>query len=133
MSLAMCFRHSEKPARRKCFRCKKNICPSCQRKTAGHIWCSKPCEVRFSIEDRGRRLAAVAHTPLPTSLALLVTAALAFSLAIFVTRSVATLTDDGGSVRDLWSKPAATVARGPSASITSVDPSAAGTVDVKGT
>jgi peptidoglycan/xylan/chitin deacetylase (PgdA/CDA1 family) len=38
-----CFRHPLKEAKRRCFFCKKYICPKCQIKIEGHIFCSKKC------------------------------------------------------------------------------------------
>ena len=133
MSSTNCFRHGETVARRKCFRCRKPICPSCQLKLSGHIWCGKPCEVKFSIEDRGRRLVAAVHTPLPTSIAVLVTGTLAISLALFVARSVATLSEMGGSFAEIWRKPVAAVPKVAAAEISAVEPAVGGeSVNVRG-
>ena len=38
-----CFRHPERTARRKCYFCKKPICPQCQIRLDHHIFCSEEC------------------------------------------------------------------------------------------
>jgi len=39
----LCFRHPTRPARRKCFHCRRSICPRCQMRSEGHIFCSDHC------------------------------------------------------------------------------------------
>jgi len=38
-----CYRHPDRSARRKCFECRKSICPECQQKLDGHIFCGDDC------------------------------------------------------------------------------------------
>jgi peptidoglycan/xylan/chitin deacetylase (PgdA/CDA1 family) len=38
-----CYRHPDRAARRKCFQCRKAICPECQQKLDGHIFCGEEC------------------------------------------------------------------------------------------
>lgn len=38
-----CHRHPTRPARRRCYHCRKPICPECQIRTEGHIFCSEAC------------------------------------------------------------------------------------------
>jgi len=38
-----CYRHPERPGRRKCFQCKQPICPACQVQADHHIFCGKEC------------------------------------------------------------------------------------------
>ncbi len=47
-----CVNHSETKAQRKCFQCLSPICPSCQRRALGHIFCSFKCQVRCWASDR---------------------------------------------------------------------------------
>ncbi len=55
--LHICFRHPLKTARRRCYECKRYICPECQLKSGGHIFCSKKCADKAVKEDRKVRLA----------------------------------------------------------------------------
>ncbi len=38
-----CHRHPTRPARRRCYQCRKPICPACQVRARGHIFCSEAC------------------------------------------------------------------------------------------
>ena len=38
-----CYRHPERPGRRKCFQCRKPVCPSCQIQADHHIFCGEEC------------------------------------------------------------------------------------------
>jgi hypothetical protein len=38
-----CYRHPEQEARRRCYFCRKPICPSCQIRLSHHIFCSEVC------------------------------------------------------------------------------------------
>ncbi len=40
---AKCFRHPTKTAKRRCYYCKRPICPACQERHHGHIYCSQHC------------------------------------------------------------------------------------------
>jgi len=55
--LHLCYRHPLKTARRKCYECKRHICPECQLKSGGHIFCSKKCAERSVKEERKEKLA----------------------------------------------------------------------------
>ena len=55
--LHICFRHPLKTARRRCYECKRYICPECQLKSGGHIFCSKKCADKAVKEERKERLA----------------------------------------------------------------------------
>lgn len=50
-----CYRHPDRSARRKCFQCKKHICPECQQKLDGHIFCGDECHrAWFSKNEKPR-------------------------------------------------------------------------------
>jgi peptidoglycan-N-acetylmuramic acid deacetylase len=70
-----CHRHPTRPARRRCYHCRKPICPACQIRTEGHIFCSEACATahrrrrilsrlerlnRTALEGRWFRLAGLA-------------------------------------------------------------------------
>lgn len=38
-----CRRHPTRPARRRCYHCRQPICPDCQLRLEGHIFCSEAC------------------------------------------------------------------------------------------
>ena len=40
---SVCYRHPTEEARRKCYHCARPICPACQFRTGGHIFCSEEC------------------------------------------------------------------------------------------
>lgn len=61
---ATCFRHPTSEARRRCYHCKKAICPQCQVHTDGHIFCSDRCAQRERRSERVRRLAHLNATAL---------------------------------------------------------------------
>jgi peptidoglycan/xylan/chitin deacetylase (PgdA/CDA1 family) len=39
-----CINHSDREARRRCYNCLSSICPECQRRAIGHIFCSFRCQ-----------------------------------------------------------------------------------------
>ncbi len=49
-SQGLCYRHPTREARRRCFHCQRPICPKCQTRREGHIFCSDRC-----IRSHGRR------------------------------------------------------------------------------
>jgi peptidoglycan/xylan/chitin deacetylase (PgdA/CDA1 family) len=53
-----CFRHPTEPGRRKCYHCHKAICPQCQLRAEGHIFCSEHCAASERRAERWRRLEA---------------------------------------------------------------------------
>lgn len=53
----ICFRHPLKTARRRCFECKRYICPQCQVKSGGHIFCSPRCAEKTVKDERKEKLA----------------------------------------------------------------------------
>jgi peptidoglycan/xylan/chitin deacetylase (PgdA/CDA1 family) len=55
--LHVCFRHPLKTARRKCYECKRYICPECQVKSGGHIFCSPKCADKTVKDERREKLA----------------------------------------------------------------------------
>jgi peptidoglycan/xylan/chitin deacetylase (PgdA/CDA1 family) len=54
---AQCYRHPTRTARRRCYHCRKPICPECQERREGHIFCSEHCAAAQRRNDRLRRLA----------------------------------------------------------------------------
>lgn len=44
-----CFRHPERVAKRKCFRCKRPICSECQLVKSHHIFCGTQCHTRWLV------------------------------------------------------------------------------------
>ncbi len=61
---APCFRHPTRTARRRCYECKRPICPSCQIRIAGHIFCSRRCARLTGRKERLNRLKAWNRTAL---------------------------------------------------------------------
>lgn len=51
-----CTNHPERLARRRCYRCQAYICPECQVRGLGHIFCSLKCQEEWQREERRRRL-----------------------------------------------------------------------------
>ncbi len=47
-----CIKHPEVEVRRKCYQCLAPICPACQRRALGHIFCSVKCQRAYWISDR---------------------------------------------------------------------------------
>ncbi|UCG37734.1 MAG: polysaccharide deacetylase family protein [bacterium] len=47
-----CINHSQTTARRKCFQCLCPICPACQKRALGHIFCSTRCQVLYWFSER---------------------------------------------------------------------------------
>jgi peptidoglycan/xylan/chitin deacetylase (PgdA/CDA1 family) len=52
----ICYKHPLKTARRKCYECKRHICPECQVKSGGHIFCSKRCADKTVKDERREKL-----------------------------------------------------------------------------
>ncbi len=46
-----CYKHPLSEAKRRCFNCKKYICPKCQIRLEGHIFCSQKCFNDFKKKD----------------------------------------------------------------------------------
>ncbi len=59
-----CFRHPTEPGRRKCYHCKKPICPQCQQRIEGHIFCSEHCAAAERRRGHWRKLQAWNRTAL---------------------------------------------------------------------
>ncbi len=51
----VCFQHPTRPARRRCYRCHRWLCPGCQRRRAHHIFCGQRCYWAWEVETRVRR------------------------------------------------------------------------------
>ncbi len=51
-----CKNHPERSARRRCFQCKDPICPSCQMRRDGHIFCSESCRSTCRRVERRQRI-----------------------------------------------------------------------------
>ncbi len=49
-----CHRHPEREGKRRCYRCHKPICPSCQVRASHHFFCSSWCILLFGFQDRLR-------------------------------------------------------------------------------
>lgn len=47
-----CYKHPLKNAKRRCYNCKNYICPECQIKKEGHIFCSENCINKFKSSKR---------------------------------------------------------------------------------
>jgi len=52
----VCFRHPTRNARRRCYHCRRPICPKCQEHVHGHIFCSMHCARVHRREERWARL-----------------------------------------------------------------------------
>lgn len=52
----MCKNHPEIEARRKCYQCLSPICPECQKRALGHIFCSAKCQLRCWMDDKARNI-----------------------------------------------------------------------------
>lgn len=61
-----CYRHPTHIARRRCYRCRRYICPKCQIRGEGHIFCSQKCLVEYSRGRKIKRIKDVVKNPLPT-------------------------------------------------------------------
>ncbi|MCS7311770.1 MAG: polysaccharide deacetylase family protein [Acidobacteria bacterium] len=73
----VCFRHSTRPARRRCYRCQRWLCPRCQERRAHHIFCGGQCYWAWTVETQVRRLNAwVRRRAVPIGLFALLTAVL---------------------------------------------------------
>ena len=60
-----CYRHPDRPAKRKCYKCKQPVCPECQLKLEGHIFCSENCHQEWlkKKEEHKQRSAACKAKP----------------------------------------------------------------------
>ncbi len=47
-----CVNHPQTVAKRKCYHCLAYICPKCQKRAGGHIFCSNRCHFRFWVSER---------------------------------------------------------------------------------
>ncbi len=47
-----CVNHPKTSAKRKCYHCLANICPACQRRAGGHIFCSVRCQYLEWLSER---------------------------------------------------------------------------------
>lgn len=54
--LRFCATHPVRQARRKCFTCGRPLCPACQTRAEGHVFCGVPCHRRFLRDARRERL-----------------------------------------------------------------------------
>jgi peptidoglycan/xylan/chitin deacetylase (PgdA/CDA1 family) len=54
--VSSCFRHPDRPARRKCFQCRREICPDCQTHADHHIFCGEDCRKMWRRADRRERI-----------------------------------------------------------------------------
>ena len=67
MSSSPCFRHPEKAAKRKCFRCRRVICMACWVQKDRHIFCSEACRLAWRTAEirraAGRRLSRTVPAP----------------------------------------------------------------------
>lgn len=52
----ICYKHPLKEAKRQCFNCKKYICPKCQIRVEGHIFCSHKCVKDFKKKETKKKL-----------------------------------------------------------------------------
>lgn len=48
----VCKNHTDTIARRKCYQCLAPICPKCQRRALGHIFCSLKCQVHCWLSEK---------------------------------------------------------------------------------
>jgi len=48
----VCKNHTDTIARRKCYQCMVPICPKCQRRALGHIFCSLKCQVQWWLSEK---------------------------------------------------------------------------------
>ena len=46
-----CHRHPEREGRRRCYRCHKRICASCQIRAFHHLFCSSRCILLYRLQD----------------------------------------------------------------------------------
>jgi len=46
-----CVNHPDTAAKRKCYHCLAYICPTCQKRMGGHIFCSMRCYLRFRVQE----------------------------------------------------------------------------------
>lgn len=51
-----CYKHPLKEAKRQCFNCKKYICPKCQIRLEGHIFCSHKCVKDYKKRETKKKL-----------------------------------------------------------------------------
>jgi len=62
-----CYRHQDRAAKRKCYKCKQPVCPECQFKLDGHIFCSEVCHQQWQEkrEEHKRKSAQQKSRPRP--------------------------------------------------------------------
>jgi len=51
----VCYRHPERAAKRKCFTCKKPVCPECQVQLEHHIFCGEECHQAWLAKTAQRK------------------------------------------------------------------------------
>ncbi|UCF89342.1 MAG: polysaccharide deacetylase family protein [bacterium] len=49
---SVCANHPDTVARRKCYQCLSPICPECQRRALGHIFCSGKCQILYWTSEK---------------------------------------------------------------------------------
>ncbi len=86
-----CFRHPEKPAKRKCFRCRRVICMDCYVRKGGHIFCSDRCRLLFRANDLGVAFRRRAQRPVSTAIAVAVLVIALLPIGVVVTRAASEL------------------------------------------
>jgi peptidoglycan/xylan/chitin deacetylase (PgdA/CDA1 family) len=84
MPPSTCFRHTEKPAKRKCFRCRRVICMACWVQKDRHIFCSEACRVGWRAEELRGALRRRLSRPVPAPLFAAVLLALLVPLGILL-------------------------------------------------
>ncbi|HDL53247.1 MAG TPA: hypothetical protein ENH32_04670 [Proteobacteria bacterium] len=47
-----CVNHPGRNARRRCYQCLSSICPACQRRASGHIFCSFRCQALYWLSEK---------------------------------------------------------------------------------
>ena len=61
--MKFCHNHPTVQARRRCFECRRPLCPACQRRLSRHIFCSEDCHRRHLRQTRARKLQQLRHRP----------------------------------------------------------------------
>jgi len=84
----VCFQHPTRTARRRCYRCRRWLCPQCQHRRAHHIFCGERCYWTWAVETRVRQLKAwVRRHAVPVGLfALLAAGLMGGGLALWLGR-----------------------------------------------
>jgi len=60
-----CHKHPDRTARRKCYNCKQPLCPECQLKLDGHIFCSENCHKQWREKKEARKLKSASKKAKP--------------------------------------------------------------------